>query len=406
MELTIGILIGLVIGAIVTFVIVKYQIDKPKDLKIQQLESDIANKSSELSKSEAECQRITTEYVDKSEDQKRDYVRTISNVLETSADNADNTSTELEEVKTTVATFNELIQSIKNLTESAYEISTEGMSKLNHVVDNLEALSNSRMELKAIQERFMEVQERTDSIRYISEEAEMLALNAAIEAARAGEVGRGFAVVADSMKSLSQNSQNATKEIMDIVTESDKEISKVVNTFIEKGDDFNVSIEGLIENFKTINEQISEVETLATEIRDDSGNTQAIVDGLTNKTKTAVEQLVKDLSMLISKITGVEIIDISPHEANNRLHEFGDIIDVRRPEEWNDKYGHIKEARQSTLQTDFQEEVKRLDPDKSYLFVCRSGGRSTKAAQMAIRNGVKQVYNLDGGMIAWRKANL
>jgi rhodanese-related sulfurtransferase len=56
-----------------------------------------------------------------------------------------------------------------------------------------------------------------------------------------------------------------------------------------------------------------------------------------------------------------------------------------------------------TLQTDFKQEVKKLDPSKSYLFVCRSGGRSTKAAQMAINCGVKRVFNLDGGMLEWNK---
>ena len=80
---------------------------------------------------------------------------------------------------------------------------------------------------------------------------------------------------------------------------------------------------------------------------------------------------------------------------------FDEIIDVRRPEEFNDSLGHIANSRLSTLQTDFKADVNKLDSTKSYLFVCRSGGRSTKAAQMAINHGVTKVYNLDGGMLAW-----
>lgn len=331
------------------------------------------------------------------------YTKHITEFMDESANQTDKVSHQLEEVSEQIRSLGELILEVNRSTASTEQFSASGMQLVNQVADNLKSFAKSKDELVGIQSQFEEVRNKTESIRYIGEEAEMLALNAAIEAARAGEAGRGFAVVADSMKSLSRNSQETTVDIKNIVTESEKTINQVVQDFLQRNDLFTEAVNNLLDSFTQIRDSISTISDMSDSIEAKSNDSSDAIIAVENVIKTALETQVSELSKLVSVITGVSIVNISPHEAQAKLSEFDDIIDVRRPEEWNDSLGHISQARLSTLQTDFTSEVKKLDSNKKYLFVCRSGGRSTKAAQMAINHGVKDVYNLDGGMLEWRK---
>lgn len=90
---------------------------------------------------------------------------------------------------------------------------------------------------------------------------------------------------------------------------------------------------------------------------------------------------------------------IQPKEVEQKLNqgEKLNIIDVREDEEVAE--GMIPGAKHIKLGT-IDERASELDSSKSYIMVCRSGGRSGKATQILEQKGF-DVTNMEGGMMSW-----
>jgi rhodanese-related sulfurtransferase len=94
---------------------------------------------------------------------------------------------------------------------------------------------------------------------------------------------------------------------------------------------------------------------------------------------------------------------IGPEEAK-RLIDAGTVraIDVREPAEW--ERDHIAQATLVPLAT-LMQRPGELTED-GVVFICEVGQRSAVAAEMAAALGMQHVFNLEGGMQAWRMAGL
>ena len=82
------------------------------------------------------------------------------------------------------------------------------------------------------------------------------------------------------------------------------------------------------------------------------------------------------------------------------------ILDVRTMSEY--QTGHLKNALLAdwTDQAQFKERVSYLDKTKPIYTYCLSGFRSKQAVQWLQENDFKRVYTLEGGIMAWKKADL
>lgn len=75
------------------------------------------------------------------------------------------------------------------------------------------------------------------------------------------------------------------------------------------------------------------------------------------------------------------------------------ILDVRQP--WEYEKEHISGAKLIPL-PQLSEKIGELDPEKPTIVHCAIGGRSRVAAQLLSGQGFKEVYNLKGGIVAWK----
>lgn len=82
------------------------------------------------------------------------------------------------------------------------------------------------------------------------------------------------------------------------------------------------------------------------------------------------------------------------------------LIDVRRPDEYNNELGHIDGATLMTLGPDLTSFLEQGDRSEEIIFVCRSGGRSGAATQESIKLGYKFTINMAGGMLRWNEKKL
>lgn len=81
------------------------------------------------------------------------------------------------------------------------------------------------------------------------------------------------------------------------------------------------------------------------------------------------------------------------------------IIDVRTPEEF--KQGHIQNAVNINWNgSDFSAQMEKFDKSKPIFIYCLSGGRSSSASAQLKSEGFKEIYELTGGMMAWRSAKM
>ena len=95
--------------------------------------------------------------------------------------------------------------------------------------------------------------------------------------------------------------------------------------------------------------------------------------------------------------------DVSAEEAARLIGTLNNlvILDVRTQEEYDIE--HIQNAVLIPVQ-ELENRIDKLFKDETLLVYCRTGNRSQTAVNILEENGFTKIYNMNGGITAWKSA--
>lgn len=93
--------------------------------------------------------------------------------------------------------------------------------------------------------------------------------------------------------------------------------------------------------------------------------------------------------------------NISPGQAREIIEKAKDvfILDVRTQEEYNEF--HLKGANLIPIQ-ELEQNIHKIPKDKIVIVHCAKGKRSAKACEILKDKGLKELYNVEGGINQWK----
>jgi glyoxylase-like metal-dependent hydrolase (beta-lactamase superfamily II)/rhodanese-related sulfurtransferase len=104
------------------------------------------------------------------------------------------------------------------------------------------------------------------------------------------------------------------------------------------------------------------------------------------------------------EMTGAGVPEVTPAWTSQSRGEVR-VIDVREADEFKGPLGHVPGAELVPLGT-VESAAQGWDREQPLVLVCRSGGRSGKAAVQLASMGFKRIASMRGGMTAWNEQKL
>jgi methyl-accepting chemotaxis protein len=209
----------------------------------------------------------------------------LSARTESQASALEQTAASMEELGATVRQNADNARQANQLAHRASDVAVKGGEAVNQVVENMKGINDASRQIADI----------IGVIDGIAFQTNILALNAAVEAARAGEQGRGFAVVASEVRSLSQRSAQAAKEIKSLIVSSVERVERGTALVDQAG----ATMIDVVSAIRQLTDIVGEISSASTE--QSSGVTQV------GEAVTQMDQATQQNAALVEEIAAAAI---------------------------------------------------------------------------------------------------
>ncbi len=194
----------------------------------------------------------------------------------------------MREAAQTAAGLIRTIEDTRSEVENAAEVATLATVRAQQAVEATDTLSTQAQSIESI----------LGLIRDIAGQTNLLALNATIEAARAGDAGRGFAVVAQEVKSLANQTAEATDEIAEKISA----IQSATIASVESNNSIRSTVEDVQNSAERIRHAMEEQAQTVTMITASVDETALAADLMSN----TISAIRADTENVVSEINSLE----------------------------------------------------------------------------------------------------
>ncbi|MBM7112143.1 globin-coupled sensor protein [Archangium primigenium] len=240
---------------------------------------------------------------------------------------AEVTST-LSELRLTSMQALEKAEGVITVSERSIESSRLGGQAVEACIQGMREI---REQVEAIADKILSLSEQTQqigeiiaSVNEIAEQSKLLALNAAIEAARAGEHGRGFAVVATEIRSLADQSKQATSQVRKLLGS----IQSATNSAVVATEAGTRKVEAGVE---LANRAGQSIQQLGGSIEESSSAARLIASAARQQTagvQQVADAMVDIRDAMNSTLTSLGQTETSAHQLNDLTQSVNQLVDT------------------------------------------------------------------------------
>jgi methyl-accepting chemotaxis protein len=206
-------------------------------------------------------------------------VSDLSVRTEHQASSLEETSASMEELAATVRQNSDNANEADRAATAARDVAVNGGALADQAVSAMDEIADSSKKITEI----------VGLIQEIAFQTNLLALNASVEAARAGDAGKGFAVVANEVRALAQRAASASKDIKELILNTDGQIQSGVTMVNNAGN----SLGEIVTSVKVVADYVSEIAAASREQTtgiEQVSSSMTAMDEMTQQNATLVEE--------------------------------------------------------------------------------------------------------------------